>query len=91
MYTDTDSLLLEIETDNNYKDIESNKNLYDSDYPEEHPLHSKANKKVFGKMKDEYVGTPIAECLSEIENVLDLEGGRKKYQKSEGGKKVRYQ
>ena len=34
LYTDTDSLLLEIETDDVYKDIETSKNLYDtSDYP----------------------------------------------------------
>jgi len=47
LYTDTDSLLLEIETDDVYKDIETNKNPYDtSDYPKEHPLHSNINKKV---------------------------------------------
>jgi len=50
LYTDTDSLLLEIETDDVYKDMETNKNLYDtSDYPKEHPLYSDVNKKVLGK------------------------------------------
>ena len=40
LYTDTDSLLLEIETDDVYKDMEANKHLFDtSDYPKEHPLH----------------------------------------------------
>ena len=64
MYTDTDSLLLEIETDDVYKDIETNKNLYDtSNYPEEHPLYSNANKMVLGKMKDECAGISIAECV----------------------------
>ena len=64
LYTDKDSLLLEIETDDVNKDIESNKNLYDtSDYQEGHPLKSNANKKVLGKMKDECAGTPIAECV----------------------------
>ena len=64
LYTDTNSLLREIETDDVYKDIETNKNLYDtSDYPKEHPLHSNANKKALGKMKDECAGTPIAECV----------------------------
>ena len=64
LYTDTDSLLLEIETDDVYKDIETNKNLYDtSDYPEGNPLKSNANKKVLGKMKDECARTPIAECV----------------------------
>ena len=64
LYTDTDSLLLEIKTDDVYKDIKSNENQYDtSDYPKEHPLHSNANKKVLGKTKDECAGTPIAECV----------------------------
>ena len=64
LYTDTDSLLLEIKTDDVYKDIKSNENLYDkSDYPKEHPLHSNTNKKVLGKMKDECAGAPIAECV----------------------------
>jgi hypothetical protein len=44
--------------------METDKNLFDtSDYPKEHPLHSNANKKVLGKMKDECAGTPIAECV----------------------------
>ena len=64
LYTDTDSLLLEIETEDVYKDIAEKQSLYDtSDYPKEHPLYSIANKKVLGKMKDECAGTPIAECV----------------------------
>ena len=92
LYTDTDSLLLEIETEDFYKDMEEKKDLYDtSDYPKEHPLHSNTNKKVLGKMKDEGAGIPIAECVSETENVLNQDGGRKKYQKSERCKNVRCQ
>ena len=64
LYTGTDSLLLEIKTDDVYKDIKSNEKHYDtSDYPREHPLHSNANKKVLGKMKDECAGTPISEIV----------------------------
>ena len=64
LYTDTDSLLLEIKTVDVYKDIESNRNLYDtSDYPEGHPVKPNANKKVLGKMKHECAGMPIAECV----------------------------
>ena len=64
MYTDTDSLLLEIETDDVSKDIEINRNQYDTnDYPNDHPLNSNANKKVLGKMKDECAVMPIAECV----------------------------
>jgi len=79
LYTDKDSLLLEIETEDIYKDMEAKKDLYDtSDYPKEHPLHSNTNKKVLGKMKDESAGTLIAECVC-------------LRQKSEGCKKERCQ
>ena len=64
LYTDTDTLLLEIETEDIYKDMGARADLFDtSDYPQDHPLHSDANKKVLGKMKDECAGTPIAECV----------------------------
>ena len=64
LYTDTDSLLLKIETEDVYKDIKANENFYDtSDYPKEHPLHSTVNKKVLGKMKDECEGIPILEYV----------------------------
>ena len=63
LYTDTDSLLMEIETGDVYKDMEGQKDLYDtSDYPKEHLLYSEVNKKVLGKMKDEMNGKPISEC-----------------------------
>ena len=59
IYTDTDSLLPNIQTDDVNKDMEENKDMYDtSDYPEDHFLHSKKNKKVLGKMKDEINGKP---------------------------------
>jgi len=67
MYTDTDSLIYEIKTEDVYQDLaESNfkKNFDFSDYPQNHPLHDETNKKVIGKFKcetngkviDEYVG-----------------------------------
>ena len=63
-YTDTDSLLLEIETEDVYADVAQNIELYDtSDYPPSHPLYSSKNKKVLGKMKDEMAGEPIAEVV----------------------------
>ncbi|XP_064617304.1 uncharacterized protein LOC135481407 [Liolophura sinensis] len=34
-----------------------------SDYPQDHPLHSEANVKVLGKIKDECAGRPIAEYI----------------------------
>ena len=54
IYTDTDSLLTEIETDDVCRDMAEDLVLYDtSNYPKEHPLYSSENKKVLGKTKDE--------------------------------------
>lgn len=64
LYTDTDSLLLEIETEDVYADMVRRANLYDmSDYPVSHLLHLGKNKKVLGKMKDKMAGAPIAEVI----------------------------
>ena len=54
LYTDTDSLLVDIKTNDVYKDMGGTKNKYDfSDYPKDHPVHNEENKKVIGKFKDE--------------------------------------
>ena len=64
LYTDTDSLLLEIHTEDTYKNMEEDNYLYDaSDCPKDHLLHSNTDKKVLGKMKDECAGTPTAESI----------------------------
>ena len=56
LYTDTDSLLMQIETDDIYQDMLQHIDDYDtSDYPKDHYLHSTNNLKVPGKMKDECV------------------------------------
>jgi len=93
LYTDTDSLLLEIETGDFYKDMEEKKDLYDtSDYPKEHPLHSNTNKKVLGKMKDKCAGTPIAECVCFSPKMYSIwKADKKNIKKSEGCEKERCQ
>ena len=89
LYTDTDSLLLEIETEDVYKDMAQNQTLYDtSDYPQDHPLYSSANKKVLGKLKDECAGRAIAEYVGLRPKMYSiLEAGGKKHQEGEGCKK----
>ncbi|XP_039278588.1 uncharacterized protein LOC120350181 [Nilaparvata lugens] len=53
-YTDTDSLLYKIVTDDLYDDIYNMIEHFDtSDYPIDHPCYSLVNKKVLGKFKDE--------------------------------------
>ena len=52
LYTDTDSLLLEIKTSNIYSDMARDVHRYDfSNYPSNHFLYSDATKKVIGKMR----------------------------------------
>lgn len=90
LYTDTDSLLLEIETEDPYVDIAANMDDYDtSDYPDGHFLHDKTNKKVIGKMKDEMAGKPIAEYIglrAKMYSIMGSEGSLVK--KAKGVSKV---
>ena len=63
LFTDTDSLVYEIKTDV-YEDFYGDKNLFDfSDYPLNSTLFDPANKKVIGKMKDEFKGKIISEFV----------------------------
>ena len=65
IYTDTDSLLLNVQTEDVYKDMKEDLWMYDtSNYPKDHPLYDDRNKKVLGKMKDECRGTAIEEVVA---------------------------
>ena len=60
LFTDTDSLCYEIQTDDFYEDIKDAPEWFDtSNYEEDHPLFSKKNKKQVGFMKDECGGSQI--------------------------------
>ena len=62
IYTDTDSFVIEVETDDIYKDMLEDSHLYDfSDYPKDHPNYSLTNKKVYGIFKDDLNGKIIVE------------------------------
>lgn len=82
LFTDTDSLTYHIETEDLYKDMKENKELFDfSDYSGEGYLaKDNTNKKVIGKFKDETEGVPIAEFCglrSKMYSVL-LDNGKEK-------------
>ena len=65
VYTDTDSLLLQIQTEDVYEDMKEHSWLYDtSNYPKDNPLYDNKNKKVLGKMKDECGGLAIEEVVA---------------------------
>ena len=69
---------MSIETEDVYQDMSEMQQEFDcSDYPEDHPLHSTANKKVLGKFKDEMNGGIIEEFVgfrSKMYSIL-LTGG----------------
>ena len=50
LYANTDSLVLEVQTEDVHADMARNADQYDtSNYPKDYPLHSTANEKVLGK------------------------------------------
>ena len=64
LFTDTDSLTYEIETEDVYKDFYNDKDKFDnSDYLESSQYFYNENKKVIGKFKDEASGIPIIEFV----------------------------
>ena len=55
LFTDTDSLTYDIKSENVYKDFFKWKDLFDfTNYPKDSKFFDEANKKVIGKMKDEF-------------------------------------
>ena len=62
LFTDTDSLVYEIKTKDVYEDFYLDKDLFDfSDYPLNSKFFDPVNKKIVGKMKDEFKGKIISE------------------------------
>ena len=77
MFTYTDSLVHEIETEDVYEDFYQDKNLFDfSDYPLNPKFFDSVNKKVIGKMKDEFKGKKISEFVglkSKMYSLIDVD------------------
>ena len=64
LYTDTDSLIVHVQTEDIYADMAQNLDDYDtSNYSPGHPLFSTANKKIIGKFKDELGGKVMTEFI----------------------------
>ena len=64
IYTDTDSFIIQVETDDIYKDMLEDKNLYGfSEYPKDHHNYDIINKKVLMKFKDEMKSLIITEFI----------------------------
>ncbi len=63
-YTDTDSYVIHVKTDDIYDDFNQLNNHMDfSDYNKEHKCYDNSNKKVLGKFKDEVNGKIITEFI----------------------------
>ena len=64
LFTDTDSLMSEIKTEDVYKDFSSNKEMFDfSNCSTKSKYYNNSNKLVVGKMKDETAGVAIKEFV----------------------------
>ena len=73
LFTDTDSLVYEIKTKDVYEDFYQDKNLFDvSDYPLNSKFFDPVNKKVIGKMKDEFKGKIIREFVGLKSKICSL-------------------
>ena len=85
----TDSLLLEIRMEEVYQDMQVDHGLYDtSDYLPDHFLHSKENKNVVDKMKDEWAGTPSEEVACLRSEMYSVKTAMVNIRKAKGMSKV---
>ena len=64
LFTDTDSLVYEIKSEDVYEEFFKHKDLFDfSNYPKDSKLFDPTNKNVIEKMKDEFGGVIVDEFV----------------------------
>ena len=89
IYTDTDSLLLDIQTYDVYKDMKEHLWMYDtSNYPKDLPIYDARNKTALGKMKDECAGEPIEEVIAPRPKMYSIKKAGSNIKKAKGVKKM---
>ena len=82
LFTDTDSLCVEIETEDVYRDMQEHKKYSDcSEYPKDHFLYNIENQTVVGKLKDEEKGKIITEFVGLRSKLYSLKVQGKKEEK----------
>ena len=85
LFTDTDSLCCKIQTEDLYEDMEESADQFDtSNFEPTHPLYSKQNHRVLGKMKSETGSTPPAEFVGLRAKMYSLSCGTKSQKKAKG-------
>lgn len=90
LYTDTDSFIYDIETEDVYKDMLDDIDLFDtSDYPQDNTYNIPLiNKKVIGKMKDETKGKAMSEFIGLRSKMYTYKVGGETTKKLKGVKRV---
>ena len=87
LFTNTNSLTYQIQTDNVYEDFYADKQLfYFSGYGKESPFYKDEDKKIIGKMKDELNGEIIEEFFSLKEKMCSLKTRKEEMKKAKGVK-----
>ena len=78
LFTDTDSLSYELKLEDVYEEVFKHKLLFDfSNYPEDSKICDETNKKVIGKMKDEYkekIIDKFARLKSKMHSMKNIDG-----------------
>jgi len=91
LFTDTNSLTYEVQTDDIYEDMKSvAEEMFDSsDYPTTHPLYSETNKKRVGCWKDENSsGSPISEFVGLWAKLYSISSAMSNKVKAKGNFKI---
>ena len=89
IYTDTDSFIYHVYTEDLYEDLSELNYIMDfSDYPENHPLHNKVNKKKLGYLKDEMNGMIIDEVVAVKSKLYAIKYGTKEKLTAKGVQKA---
>ena len=74
LFTDTDSLIYEIKSENVYEEFFKWKDLFDfKNYSKDSKLFNETNKKVIGKMKDEFGGVIVSEFVGLKSKMYSIE------------------
>ena len=74
IYNDTDSFVIQVQTDDIYKDMLEDRHLYDfSDYPKDYPNFNLKNKKLYGIFKDDLNGKIITEFTADKPKMYSYE------------------
>ena len=85
MFTDTDSLVYDIETDDVYEDFYDDKHLFDlSNYPKDSKFFNPADEKAISKMKDVPQGKINDEFVglkSKMQSIKNIDGKENKKRK----------